>query len=117
MPPLQPTLSIRTRHCFLHALPRLAFAALLVGTAVACVGSAIASSRSQTDPANPGAPEVAMASAVSLASRVDAGRGASATAAGVDAAVIYTCPMHPQVRSPVPGKCPICGMTLVPVQP
>jgi CopA family copper-resistance protein len=26
---------------------------------------------------------------------------------------IYTCPMHPQIQSPGPGKCPICGMTLV----
>ncbi len=28
-------------------------------------------------------------------------------------ATIYTCPMHPQVQSDKPGKCPICGMTLV----
>ena len=28
-------------------------------------------------------------------------------------AAVYTCPMHPQVRSDEPGKCPICGMTLV----
>jgi Cu(I)/Ag(I) efflux system membrane fusion protein len=28
---------------------------------------------------------------------------------------IYTCPMHPQIRQPAPGRCPICGMTLVPV--
>ena len=27
--------------------------------------------------------------------------------------VIYTCPMHPQIHSNQPGKCPICGMTLV----
>ena len=27
----------------------------------------------------------------------------------------YTCTMHPSVHSPVPGKCPICGMDLVPV--
>jgi Cu(I)/Ag(I) efflux system membrane fusion protein len=26
----------------------------------------------------------------------------------------YSCPMHPEVRSPVPGKCPKCGMDLVP---
>ncbi len=26
---------------------------------------------------------------------------------------IYTCPMHPQIRSDNPGKCPICGMDLV----
>ena len=28
-------------------------------------------------------------------------------------AIVYTCPMHPQIRSDKPGKCPICGMTLV----
>jgi rubrerythrin len=27
-------------------------------------------------------------------------------------ATIYTCPMHPQIKSDKPGKCPICGMTL-----
>jgi P-type Cu+ transporter len=30
---------------------------------------------------------------------------------------IYTCPMHPQIRQPGPGNCPICGMTLEPVIP
>ncbi|HKQ38889.1 MAG TPA: heavy metal-binding domain-containing protein [Verrucomicrobiae bacterium] len=28
-------------------------------------------------------------------------------------AAVYTCPMHPQIRSDKQGKCPICGMTLV----
>ncbi|MBX5011043.1 copper-translocating P-type ATPase [Rhizobium lentis] len=28
--------------------------------------------------------------------------------------VIYTCPMHPQIRQVGPGTCPICGMTLEP---
>lgn len=31
------------------------------------------------------------------------------------AEVIYTCPMHPEVRQPKPGSCPICGMALEPV--
>ena len=29
----------------------------------------------------------------------------------------YTCPMHPEIRQPTPGNCPICGMTLEPVIP
>jgi Cu(I)/Ag(I) efflux system membrane fusion protein len=29
----------------------------------------------------------------------------------------YQCPMHPEVTSDRPGKCPICGMTLVPMAP
>ncbi|HAQ21578.1 MAG TPA: hypothetical protein DCR40_20465 [Prolixibacteraceae bacterium] len=30
-----------------------------------------------------------------------------------EAGVIYTCSMHPEVRSDKPGKCPKCGMTLI----
>jgi Cu+-exporting ATPase len=30
------------------------------------------------------------------------------------AGTIYTCPMHPQIRRPGPGFCPICGMALEP---
>jgi Cu+-exporting ATPase len=29
-------------------------------------------------------------------------------------AVIYTCPMHPEIRQEGPGNCPICGMALEP---
>ncbi|MEZ5698056.1 MAG: copper-translocating P-type ATPase [Nitrosomonas sp.] len=28
--------------------------------------------------------------------------------------VIYTCPMHPEVRQNGPGNCPVCGMALEP---
>lgn len=34
-----------------------------------------------------------------------------ASGAGVS---VWTCSMHPQVRLPKPGKCPICSMPLVP---
>jgi P-type Cu+ transporter len=33
----------------------------------------------------------------------------------VMAGVIYTCPMHPEIRQVGPGSCPICGMALEPV--
>ncbi len=29
---------------------------------------------------------------------------------------VWTCPMHPQIRTSAPGRCPICGMDLVPVK-
>lgn len=31
--------------------------------------------------------------------------------------VVYTCPMHPEVISDKPGKCPKCGMDLVKKEP
>lgn len=30
---------------------------------------------------------------------------------------VYTCPIHPEVRSDKPGDCPQCGMRLQPVSP
>jgi Cu(I)/Ag(I) efflux system membrane fusion protein len=40
---------------------------------------------------------------------------ADARAAAEDEISHWTCPMHPSVHAKDPGKCPICGMTLVPV--
>jgi Cu+-exporting ATPase len=31
--------------------------------------------------------------------------------------VIWTCPMHPEIRRDGPGACPICGMALEPLEP
>lgn len=33
-----------------------------------------------------------------------------------ETAKIWTCSMHPQIRRDGPGKCPLCGMDLVPVK-
>jgi membrane fusion protein, copper/silver efflux system len=32
-----------------------------------------------------------------------------------EAETTYTCSMHPQIRQNEPGKCPICGMDLIPL--
>ncbi|MCU6435272.1 heavy metal translocating P-type ATPase [Undibacterium sp. Jales W-56] len=42
---------------------------------------------------------------------------ASATYLPAAEGTIYTCPMHPEIRQPAPGNCPICGMALEPLMP
>ncbi|GAA2479550.1 heavy metal translocating P-type ATPase [Terrabacter carboxydivorans] len=44
----------------------------------------------------------------------DARRAAAGEPAPGDVAE-WTCPMHPEIRRPGPGSCPICGMALEPV--
>jgi Cu+-exporting ATPase len=41
--------------------------------------------------------------------------GRSPPKPGPKPGVIYTCPMHPEIRQEGPGNCPICGMALEPV--
>lgn len=45
------------------------------------------------------------------------GQGSAAAPSEAPAGTIYTCPMHPEIRQPHPGNCPICGMTLEPMLP
>jgi hypothetical protein len=93
----------------------LGFALLAAATTSACVGSPLAPTQSQRDPANPNAPEAPSVSAApSEPVSVEAPKPARAAS---DVGVTYTCPMHPEVHSDAPGKCPKCGMTLVPRHP
>lgn len=59
-----------------------------------------------------------------LASWMGGGGGAADPATPTNAAKVtqaaegpsmWTCSMHPQIRQPNPGDCPICGMDLIPV--
>ncbi len=49
---------------------------------------------------------------LSEAGRSEPGEGRASDSKGM----LYTCPMHLQVREARPGQCPICGMDLVPVK-
>ncbi len=40
---------------------------------------------------------------------------AAASSGPASAGVVYTCPMHPEIRQIGPGTCPKCGMTLEPL--
>ena len=40
----------------------------------------------------------------------------AASDTGGGAETLWTCSMHPQIKLPHPGKCPICGMDLIPVK-
>jgi P-type Cu+ transporter len=55
-------------------------------------------------------------SAVSHAEPLTSVKPEPAKSTPTKAGVIYTCPMHPQIRQVGPGSCPICGMTLEPVK-
>ena len=45
---------------------------------------------------------------LALVARMDMGESEAGSA------VTYVCPMHPEVISDEPGKCPVCGMKLLP---
>ena len=46
----------------------------------------------------------------------DASTHAAPAKQAAEQAQKYVCPMHPDVVYDKPGKCPKCGMTLVPVK-
>jgi hypothetical protein len=99
----------------------LAVATGAVTWSTGCAGDPFPPNHSPRDPANPGAPEAPVnaptpMTAMSEVPHTHDNAGEMRLAAG-DAGVVYTCPMHPEVRSNVPGHCPKCGMTLVPAKP
>ncbi len=49
-----------------------------------------------------------------LLGRLSAPTGSRPLTTAPTEATEYTCSMHPQIRQPNPGKCPICAMDLIP---
>ncbi len=47
----------------------------------------------------------------------DTGTGEPTVATPAVEGVVYTCPMHPEIREDHPGSCPKCGMALEPIAP
>jgi Cu+-exporting ATPase len=48
--------------------------------------------------------------------RPSAKQGTSEAPLPANGKTVYTCSMHPEVRSDKPGDCPKCGMKLEPLQ-
>ncbi len=97
----------------------IALMASIAFTAAACVSTRLEASNDH--PANPKAPVAPLpldstlltpsgsAAPITEAPAVEHAHDHASPTAGVT----YTCPMHPQIVRDAPGKCPICGMTLV----
>jgi hypothetical protein len=74
-------------------------------------GMAPTPSMSTPPPASP-APMHSMKAPPSAPMHAPTPSAATATSPSSAPAAVYSCPMHPEVRSSTPGKCPKCGMDL-----
>jgi hypothetical protein len=90
----------------MRAIMRALVATLGMAMPVGCATTTPNTNIAADHPANPGAPESPLpAPSDTLGSIQPTGPLQAAT---------YTCPMHKEVVSNEPGKCPKCGMKLVP---
>lgn len=94
--------------------PSTAVALLAVALAAnGCATADLPQRRPADDPSNPAAPEAPLAPLPSL-SGLPASLASASPEAAPSGPVTYTCPMHPEVTRDAPGRCPTCGMNLVP---
>lgn len=101
--------------------PRLGIVLLLM--TAGCVGPVEIAPLPYAHPANPGAPAGAVSDVGSMLGPQADAEGEPTSGAGMHHAGKktgaaaedgkYECPMHAEVRSHEPGRCPVCGMRLV----
>ncbi len=61
----------------------------------------------------PGAPSSDSAGRLDCTTVQHVDDGGDLESGTVGGALVYICPMHPQVKAPQPGDCPLCGMHLL----
>jgi P-type Cu+ transporter len=88
-------------------MSRTAIACVAALSLAACTPTLTRHLRPQDDPSSPDAPEATW-HPPALPQPLERAAPSSASA--------YTCPMHPEVISDHPGRCPKCSMALVPKQ-
>ena len=71
--------------------------------------AAVYSTPLRADPAHHSSHEHALSGSIAA----DGANEAARAGGSLQSAVRYTCPMHPEVVSDTPGRCPHCGMKLV----
>jgi len=77
---------------------------------------ALAPQKAAEDPASPNGPAAPLPVA-GVALQIASSSPSETNATGGDQTLSgYTCPMHPEVTSDEPSRCPKCNMQLVPIK-
>lgn len=97
-------------------LPAVLFVTIFMG----CASQTLQLPISTNDPANPNAPESAFSPRPNLLQTetpVTTEQPVTEPTPLTHPPTAYACPMHPEAVQSGPGKCPKCGMRLVPSEP
>src|SRR3990167_2990299 len=101
-------------------LATLLYLTLLTG----CASQSLQLPISTNDPANPNAPESAFSprtnwlqTEVPVTAEQTPTEPTSSKDLPATAPTMYVCPMHPEIVQSSLGRCPKCGMRLVPAEP
>ena len=101
-------------------LTTLLYLTLLTG----CASQTFQIPLSDNDPANPNAPESTFSprpnllqAEVPVTAEQTPTEPTSSTDLPTTAPTMFTCPMHPEIVQSSLGRCPKCGMRLVPAEP